>query len=184
MPSNTERHKMGNKDADQADDKTTITKKTAADRQREKVADTLDEAAETVKTRKDALPKPLGSHADEVEERLGRAASYVREHDASVMTSDAWKIARDYPVPAALIVSGLIIGGSVLAVHLLRQEGRSSDDSTGVRSLYTAASNRLGPQTSQTMTRLRDAMLGMALMKFVETIDGRFPGFREHFDKA
>ena len=145
---------------------------------RGRVADTLDSAADAAGAYKDALPAPLDRGADRVEDELGRASAYVRDHEWSEMREDAWTIARRYPIPTALIATGLVIGGGVIATNLMRSQRTDGAPSRGNFVLG------LSPQTNQTVIRMRDAMLSLLMAKVVDVIEGRLPGFREHFDKA
>ena len=153
--------------------------------QRDVMADALDTAAESVGHARDRLPEPLDRHADQVADGLGQAAAYVRGHDGAEMADDLWKVARDHPIPAALIATGIIVGaGYVVAGALREQQHDSSPASNRAQRLLRSASQVLGPQTNQTVLRIRDAVVSLALAKLVEAVENRVPGFREHFDRA
>jgi len=149
------------------------------------MADALDTAAESVGHAKDRLPEPLDRHADQVADGLGQAAAYVRGHDGAEMADDLWKVARDYPVPVGLVATGIIVGAGYLVARALR-EGQHGSTPTANRAqtVLSSASHLLGPQTNQTVLRIRDAVFSLALAKMIDGVEHRIPGFREHFDKA
>ena len=158
------------------------TREAANDSQREVVADALDTVADGVGRAKDRLPEPLDRHADQVADGLGQTAGYVRNHDAADMANDLWRVARDYPVPAVLIATGIIVGAGYLVAGALQQQD-SAPAANRARPLLTSASQLLGPQSNQMVLRIRDAAVGFALVKLVDAVESRIPGFREHFDK-
>jgi hypothetical protein len=153
--------------------------------ERDVMADALDTAAASVGQAKDHLPEPLDRHADHVADGLGQAAAYVRGHDGAEIADDLWKVARDYPVPVGLLATGIIVGAGYLVARALREEQHDPRPAANrAHTVLSSASQLLGPQTNQTVLRVRDAMVSLALAKMVDAVEHRVPGFREHFDKA
>jgi len=188
MPSNQQR--SGERAKPSGEPSTTVrssgeTNDSANDSHREVVADALDSAAESVGQAGDRLSEPLDRHADQVRDGLEKTADYVRDHDAGERVDDLWTVARDYPIPAVLIATGIIVGaGYVVAGALREQQHDSSPASNRAQPLLRSASQVLGPQTNQTVLRIRDAVVSLALAKLVDAVENRVPGFREHFDRA
>jgi hypothetical protein len=151
---------------------------------RNKASDVRQTAPETAGNEGQTRPPAADRAADAISQRVAGAASYVRDHDPSEVVDDAVRAAEEYPVAALLILTGVVIGGSLLAAHMLRPGETTKADASRARSVFAAASGSLGSQTSQTVTRIRDAVISMALMKAVDAIAEKFPEFRGHFEKA
>jgi len=146
------------------------------------VANALDSAADLVDREGKRLPAPLAEYADEGKERLTAAADYVRDHDGRQMARDAVGTVKEFPIASLLIAGSVVVGGGLLIARLLRNEGAS--DGSRAQSLFGALSEGWGPKTTETVTRLKDAVFAVALMKAVDALEDSFPGFREHFERA
>ena len=112
--------------------------------------------------------------------KLNEAADYVRDHDVEDMGRDAMDAASAHPVASLLVLSAVVIGGSLLVAAMLRDDGPDSGESHRPRGLASAATG-LGPKGTETLTRIRDAAMSFALAKAVDAADEIWPGFREHY---
>jgi ElaB/YqjD/DUF883 family membrane-anchored ribosome-binding protein len=172
------------KAADQVTDmaaKTATTGGDAIDDKRERVADALDDAADTVANKGKSVPEPAKRYSRAAKGKLHEAADYVRDHDVEDMGRDAMDAASAHPVASLLVLSAVVIGGSLLVASMLRDDGPDSGESHRPMGLASAAIG-LGPKGTETLTRIRDAAMSFALAKAVEAADEIWPGFREHYE--
>jgi len=149
------------------------TSKVAADDTRKPAARTTNKANESPKSNRGQ---------DGGKERLAAVADYVRDHDARAMADDAIHTARQYPFASLFIAGAVVVGGGLLVARLMHDS--SGREGPRGRSLYETMSQGWGPKTTETVTRLRDAVFSVALLKAVDALEDAVPGFREHFDKA
>ena len=149
------------------------TSKVAADETRKPASRTANKANESLKSNRGQ---------DGGKERLAAAADYVREHDARAMADDAIHTARQYPLASLFIAGAVVVGGGLVVARLLHSN--SGPEGPRGQSLYETMSQGWGPKTTETVTRLRDAVFSVALFKAVVALEDALPGFREHFDKA
>jgi hypothetical protein len=116
---------------------------------------------------------------DSVRERVAEAAD-----DAEDVGRDVMRAATAYPVASLLVLSAVVIGGSMLVAAMLQDDGRGDfSDSPRPMRLASAVSG-LGPKATETLSRIRDAAFGFALDRAVDKVDGMFPGFREHYERG
>ena len=93
---------------------------------------------------------------------------------------DAVELAQDNPVATLLIASAIVIGGGLLVARIVHELNRSD----GAERHSTSLVSGWGPQATHTISQIRDAVFGLALMKAVDSLERTFPGFREHFDSS
>lgn len=154
------------------------------DAKRGQVAHALDEAADTLGTTGETVPEPARGYARTAKDKLHGAAGYVRDHDAEEMGRDVMHAVTVHPVASLLMLSAVVIGGSMLVAAMLQGDGRDATDSRRPRGLVSTAASGLGPKGAETLSRIRDAALGFAVAKAVDTINDMFPGFREHYERG
>lgn len=142
---------------------------------RSQVADVIDDAAEKVGEQGKDAPKPLDGYAESAKDKLVTAADYVRDHDAQQMGRDALDTAKEYPVASLAILAAVVIGGGLVVGAMLRDP-----QSGGAQHLASG----LGPKTTDTLSKMRDAAYSLVLAKAVDAVEEMFPGFRQHFEKA
>ena len=159
--------------------KTATTAGAAIDDKRERVADALDDAADTVADKGKSVPEPVKRYSRAAKGKLHEAADYVRDNDLEDMGRDAMDAASAHPVTSLLVLSAVVIGGSLLVASMLRDDG--SDSGHRPMSLASAATG-LGPKGTETLTRIRDAAMSFALVKAVDAVNEIWPGFREHYE--
>ena len=148
-------------------------------------ADRIDDAAEVVGEKGKSAPEPAASYARVAEEKLHDAADYVRDTDPRQMGRDALDTATAYPVASLLVLSAVVIGGSLVIAAMLHDDASESGPTGGRRPIGLAsAAHGLGPKGTETLIRIRDAAFGFALAKAVETAEQLFPGFREHYERG
>ncbi len=142
---------------------------------------TLSNAADQVKNSAAVAANSVGGAID----KLHDVADYVRENDVEDMGRDVMRAATAYPVASLLVLSAVVIGGSMLVAAML-QDDRPRDASGESRRPMRLASavSGLGPKGTETLSRIRDAAFGFALDKAVDKVDGMFPGFREHYERG
>jgi hypothetical protein len=150
-----------------------------------RAADRLDQVADTIADKGNSAPDPGPRYAHAPQETIRDAADYVRDTDARQMGRDAMHAATASPVTSLLIVSAVVIGGSLLVAAMMRNERTDSDDNTGRRRpMGLSPARGLGPKGTETLIRIRDAALGFAMAKAIDSADQIFPGFREHYDRG
>src|SRR5688572_8542347 len=156
----------------------------AIDSVRERVADAADDAADAVGEKRKSASELARQYSRNAKDKLDDVADYVRENDAADMGRDMMRAATAYPVASLLVLSAVVIGGSLFVAAMLQD--RRSVDASGEsrRPIRLAAVSGLGPRASETLGRLRDAAFGFALDKAVAKVDGMFPGFREHYERG
>ena len=102
-------------------------------------------------------------------------------HQRSDLGRDAVELAQDNPVATLLIASAIVIGGGLLVARIVHDLNRSDEaDRHSSASLVSG----WGPKATHTISQIRDAVFGLALMKAVDSLERTFPGFREHFDSS
>jgi len=116
---------------------------------------------------------------DSVRERVAEAAD-----DAEDMGRDVMRAATTYPVASLLVLSAVVIGGSMLVAAMLQDEGRGDFGGSPRPMRLASAVSGLGPKATETLSRIRDAAFGFALDRAVDKVDGMFPGFREHYERG
>lgn len=152
------------------------------DAHREKAADVIEDAADTIGEQGKKGPRAVRNSADTAKDRLDQAADYVRDHSAEEMGRDAMSYARAYPIGSLLAFGAIVIGGSMLLAAMVDDDQVASDsDQHTPRGLSSAVGGFA--KSSETLDRLRDAAFGFALAKAVEAADELWPGFKEHYDK-
>ena len=141
---------------------------------------TLSNAADQVENSAGAA-KSVGDAID----KLHDVADYVRENDVEDMGRDVMRAATAYPVVSLLVLSAVVIGGSMLVAAILQDDGRAETSRASSRPMRLASAvSGLGPKGTETLSRIRDAAFGFALDKAVDKVDGMFPGFREHYERG
>ncbi len=116
---------------------------------------------------------------DSVRERVAEAAD-----DAEDVGRDVMRAATAYPVASLLVLSAVVIGGSMLVAAMLQDEGRGDFTGSPRPMRLASAVSGLGPKATETLSRIRDAAFGFALDRAVDKVDGMFPGFREHYERG
>ena len=115
----------------------------------------------------------------------GDAADYVRETDVRDMGRDVMRAAKTHPMASLLVMGAVVVGGSLLVAALLRDDGSEGTSGQSRRLMgFASASSGLGPKGTETLSRIRDAAFSFVLDKAVDTVDGMFPGFREHYERG
>lgn len=151
----------------------------------EHVADAQDDAADTNREKRTSALESATRYTRNATDKLHDAANYVRENDVEDMGRDAMRAATAHPMASLLVLSAVVLGGSMIVAALL-QPDRHDDGSGQSRGPMRLASavNGLGPRGTETLNRIRDAAFSFLLAKAVDTVDGMFPGFREHYERA
>lgn len=98
-------------------------------------------------------------------------------YDVETSGRDAMRVVRENPMASLFIFGAIVVGGGLL-LHTLNQHSRANGGAPGL------SAGVFGPKTGETLVRLREAAIGFALAKVVESIDSNFPGFRDHFERA
>ena len=156
----------------------------ALDSGREQLADAMDDAADTMGEKRNA-PGTATRYPRYAKDKLYGAAEYVRDHDAEDMGRDVVRAATTYPVASLLVLSAVVIGGSMLFAAMLQDHGDADSSGASPRPMRLASAvSGLGPRGTETLSRIRDAAVGFALDKAVARVDGMFPGFREHYERG
>jgi hypothetical protein len=105
--------------------------------------------------------------------------------DAEDMGGDVMRAATAYPVASLLVLSAVVIGGSMLVAAMLHDDGPMDASGESRRPIrFASAVSGLGPRATETLGRIRDAAFGFALDRAVDKVDGMFPGFREHYERG
>ena len=106
--------------------------------------------------------------------------------EAFEATEKAAKTVREYPLASLLLVGGIVIGAGLIVASMMENddEADAPQEKSSTPRAVAAATSALGPRGAQALKRIRDAVFGFAIAKTVDTVEDRFPGFREHFDKA
>jgi len=95
------------------------------------------------------------------------------------------RAATAYPVASLLVLSAVVIGGSMLVAAMLHDDGPMDASGESRRPIrFASAVSGLGPRATETLGRIRDAAFGFALDRAVDKVDGMFPGFREHYERG
>jgi hypothetical protein len=171
------------KAGDQVKDTAPKTDKSASNDKREQVADGLDGAADSVADKSETLPEAAKRYSRAAGGKLHEAADYVRDNDVEDIRRDVMETASAHPVASLLVLGAVVIGGSLLVASMLGDNGRDSGElrrRTGVASLVSG----LGPRGTETLARIRDAVMSHALARAVDTVDEIWPGFREHYERG
>ena len=155
----------------------------AVNPKRQKVADALDNEADTVDEKGTHLPEPAKRHSRTAKDKLHGAADYVRDTDAEEMGRDAMHAATAYPVASLLILGAVVIGGSLLVAAMMTDDGPTGSEQSRPKGLSSAAAG-LGPKGTETLSRIRDAAFGFLLARAVDTVEEMLPGFRDHYDRV
>jgi len=144
-----------------------------------------DDAADTMGEKSKSATEAARRYSRTAMDKLHDAADYVRDNDAEDMGRDAMRTVTAYPVASLLVLGAVIIGGSMLVAAMLQDDGSDefSQESRRPMRLASAVSG-LGPRGSQTLSRIRDAAFSFAFDKAVDSINGMFPGFREHYERG
>jgi ElaB/YqjD/DUF883 family membrane-anchored ribosome-binding protein len=150
-------------------------------RERERTADALDDAAEGVDRQKDNLSGRLDDYADSVKSAMGSTADYVRHNNARQMADDAATLVSDHPVASLLILGAIVAGGGLLLAGVM---GGQNESSASSGHLHARSSTVWGPKTAAVVSQFRDALFSLAVARTVQTVDEMFPGFKQHFEKA
>jgi hypothetical protein len=157
----------------------------ALDAGREQLADATDDAADTMDEKRKSAPGTATRYSRYAKDKLHDAAEYVRDHDAEDMGRDVMRAATTYPVASLLVLSAVVIGGSMLVATMLRDNGHADSSGPSRRPMRLASAvSGLGPRGTETLSRIRDAAVNFALDKAVDRVDGMFPGFREHYERG
>jgi hypothetical protein len=147
---------------------------------------TTERAGSAVSNAADEVTNVAASAARSVGDAVnsGREQVAAAMDDAADMGRDAMRAATAHPVVSLLVLSAVVIGGSMLVAAMLREDGpTSSGGSRGLMGLTSAASG-LGPRAAETLTRIRDAAFSFALDKAIDSVDELFPGFRAHYERG
>ena len=104
-----------------------------------------------------------------------------RGHQRSDLGRDAVELAQDNPVATLLVASAIVIGGGLLVARIVHDLNRADG---AERSSSSPLVSGWGPKATHTISQIRDAVFGLALMKAVDSLERTFPGFREHFDSS
>ena len=155
----------------------------AVDARRGEVADALDTAAQTVDEQGKNAPEPVKGYAGEAKQKIEAAADYVRDHDAKEIGTDVYEKAKEFPLASVIIFGAVIVGGGLLLAAMRDQDDSFMEPGQQQPSTLAAMAGGLGPQATDTLTKMRDAAVSFALMKAIEAVDDRFPGFRQHFER-
>ena len=102
-------------------------------------------------------------------------------HQRSDLGRDAVELAQDNPVATLLVASAIVIGGGLLVARIVHDLNRADG---AERSSSSPLVSGWGPKATHTISQIRDAVFGLALMKAVDSLERTFPGFREHFDSS
>jgi hypothetical protein len=157
----------------------------AIDSARERVADAADDAADTMGEKRKTASELARRYSRTAKDKLNDVADYVRDHDAEDMGRDVMRAATTYPVASLLVLSAVVIGGSLLVASMLHDDGSADSSRQSRRPMRLASAvSGLGPRGTETLSRIRDAAFGFALHKAVDRLDGMFPGFREHYERG
>lgn len=84
--------------------------------QRERAADTIDQAADAIRDRAESRPEGrVREYSGTAADKMNAAADYIRNHDANAMWRDVEKLVRRYPGEAitAALVLGMLAGRSM-----------------------------------------------------------------------
>jgi hypothetical protein len=119
---------------------------------------------------------------DRMTDAFDSAAQYLRDQPPSKIAGDVMRTAQRYPIPAMLIGTGLALGAGFFIAQLFRENSRLNGSARATGS--ESDRNERRSTTVTTIARMREAAISLALTKAVERIEERFPGFREHFEKA
>jgi hypothetical protein len=156
----------------------------AIDSVRERVADAADDAADTMGGKRTTASELATRYSRNATDKLHDVADYVRENDAEDMGRDVMRAATAHPVASLLVLCAVVVGGSMLVAAMLQDDSPADASGESRRPIRLAAASGLGPRASETLGRIRDAAFGFALDKAVDTVDGMFPGFREHYERG
>ena len=116
---------------------------------------------------------------DSVRERVAEAAD-----DAEDVGRDVMRAATAYPVASLLVLSAVVIGGSMLVAAMLQDDERGDFRGSPRLTRLASAVSGLGPKATDILNRIRDAAFSFALDRAVDKVDGMFPGFREHYERG
>ena len=123
-------------------------------------------------------------YSSAAKDKLQDVADYVHDTDAEDMGRDLMHATTAHPVASLLVLGAVVIGGGILVAAMLHDDrANGSGESRGVMRLASAAGG-MGPRATETLSRIRDAAFSFALAKAVDTVDGMFPGFREHYERG
>jgi hypothetical protein len=125
-----------------------------------------------------------GTEEAVAKDTLQDVADYVRDHDEADMGRDVMRSATGYPVASLLVLSAVVVGGSVLVAAMLRNGGPSDGPGKSRQPMRLgSAMSGLGPKGVETLSRIRDAAFSFAFDKAIDRVEGMFPGFREHYER-
>jgi hypothetical protein len=136
----------------------------------------------------------MGSHTTEratksteeavAKDMLQDVADYVHDHDAADMGRDVMRSATAHPVASLLVLSAVVVGGSMLVAAMLRNGGPADGPGKSRQPMRLgSAMSGLGPKGVETLSRFRDAAFSFAFDKAIDRVEGMFPGFREHYER-
>ena len=137
-------------------------------------------ARDETSARTDTTRRPSDGSEGDVS-GAGESRREGRDHERSDLGREAVEIAQDNPLATLLVASAIVIGGGLLVARIVREVNRSGGTE---RSSSTSLASGWGPKATHTISQLRDAAFGLALMKAVDSLERTFPGFREHFDSS
>jgi len=143
-----------------------------------------DDAADTMGEKSNSASETAKRYSRNATDKLNDVAEYVRDTDAEDIGRDVVHAATAHPVASLLVLSAVVIGGSMLVAALLQDDG--ADTSMGSRrpARLASAASGLGPRGAETLSRIRDAAFSFVFDKAVDKVDGIFPGFREHYERG
>jgi hypothetical protein len=119
----------------------------------------LDDAADTIGGKRKSAQEPIKRHSRSANDKL------------------------DYPITSLLVLGAVVIGGSMLVAAMFHDDQDGSGETRRPMRLASAV-NGLGPRGTEALSRIRDAAFSFMFDKAVDTVDGMFPGFREHYERG
>ena len=117
-------------------------------------------------------------------DKLQDVADYVSDSDAEDMGRDLIQTTTAHPVASLLVLGAVVIGGGMLVAAMLHDDRANESGESRRLMRLTSAAGGMGPRAAESLSRIRDAAFSFALAKAVDTVDGMFPGFREHYERA
>lgn len=125
----------------------------------------------------------MASHTSELDDAADTGGKRKSPQESTKRYSRSEKDKLDYPITSLLVMGAVVIGGSMLVAAMF-QGHRDASGESGRPMRLASAVNGLGPRGTETLGRIRDAAFSFVLDRAVDTVDGMFPGFREHYERG